>query len=296
MTDAADPIPLVTAADLATGSNDVEGVDFDVLRQLLGDTVEDGEERYGLTWKGKRQARAFALTPSLGTLRPAIEDGVEWDTSRNVVIEGENLEVLKLLRRSYNGKIKFIYLDPPYNTGNDFVYPDDYSNSIASYEALTNQRDADGRAMSTNAETSGRYHTDWLNMMYPRILLAKDLLTEDGLVFISCDDIEAYHVRLLLNEAFGSENLIADLIWKKSYGGGAKVKHVVIHHEHIFCFARNKISLGRLELPPDPAARRYYRQRDEKFETRGPYRLQPLATTKQPFLGCHTDGSSCVLC
>ncbi|MBJ7527821.1 MAG: site-specific DNA-methyltransferase, partial [Sphingomonadaceae bacterium] len=197
------PIPPVTRNDPAAHSGDVAGeniaalkalfpsivtdgkVDFEVLRQLLGDEVEEGTERYGLNWKGKARARAFALTPSLGTLRPAKGDSKDWDTTRNIVIEGDNLEVLKLLRKSYAGKVKLIYIDPPYNTGKDFVYPDNYTDSLANYEKLTGQRGEDGARMTSNKETSGRFHTDWLNMMYPRLMLAKELLRDDGFIAIS---------------------------------------------------------------------------------------------------------------
>lgn len=153
-------------------------LDFDVLRQLLGDSVDEREEKYGLNWHGKRAARLLALTPSRGTLRPAPEDSVDWDTTQNLMIEGDNLEVLKLLRKSYAGKVKLIYIDPPYNTGKDFVYKDDFRDSIRNYQMLTGQIDSDGRKIDTNSEASGRFHTDWLNMMYPRLSLAAELLAQ----------------------------------------------------------------------------------------------------------------------
>ena len=165
-------------------------VDFDVLKQLLGDEVDEREEKYGLNWYGKRQARQLALTPSTGTLRPCPEESVGWDTTRNLMIEGDNLEVLKLLQKSYTGKVKLIYIDPPYNTGKDFVYPDDYRDNIRNYLDLTGQTDDGNRKLSSNPETSGRFHTDWLNMMYPRLKLARNLLCNDGAIFISVDDTE----------------------------------------------------------------------------------------------------------
>lgn len=253
-------------------------VDFEVLKQLLGGAVEEKEEKYGLNWHGKRRARQLALTPSTGTLRPCPQDSVDWDTTQNLMIEGDNLEVLKLLQKSYAGKVKLIYIDPPYNTGKDFVYPDDFRDNIKNYLELTGQVEG-GRKISSNTEASGRFHTDWLNMMYPRLKLARNLLREDGLIFVSCDDSEARHLFNLASEVFGEENIVGQLIWKKSYGGGAKTKHVVVLHEYVLCIGRSKDSLGRLELPPDPKARRYYKFQDSKFETRGPYRLQPLATT-----------------
>lgn len=231
-------------------------VNVDVLKALIGDqTVTDADEKFGLTWHGKRRARQVALTPSTGTLRPCPEDSVDWDTTQNLMIEGDNLEVLKLLQKSYAGKVKLIYIDPPYNTGKDFVYPDNFQDSIRNYLELTGQLEG-GTKISSNTEASGRFHTDWLNMMYPRLKLAKNLLTENGLIFLSCDDAELVDVTCALNEIFGEENFVAQLIWKKSYGGGAKVKHVVVLHDYVLCFARKLEALGRLELPPDPNARR----------------------------------------
>lgn len=258
----------------------VATVNVDVLKALVGDqTVSDADEKYGLNWHGKRRARQLALTPSTGTLRPCPEESLDWDSTQNLMIEGDNLEVLKLLQKSYAGKVKLIYIDPPYNTGKDFVYPDDFRDNIGNYKRLTGQVDGEGIARSANTESSGRFHTDWLNMMYPRLKLARNLLCEDGLVFISCDDSEAQHLFSLASEVFGEENVVGQLIWKKSYGGGSKTKHVVVLHEYVLCIARSKDRLGRLELPPDPKSRKYYKFQDSKHETRGPYRLQPLATT-----------------
>ena len=254
-------------------------IDFDVLKQLLGSTVDEREEKYGLNWHGKRQARQLALTPSTGTLRPCPEDSVDWDTTQNLMIEGDNLEVLKLLQKSYTGKVKLIYIDPPYNTGNDFVYPDHYGDNTRNYLAITGQIDGERRKLSSNTEASGRFHTDWLNMMYPRLKLARNLLLDDGLIFVSCDDNEVATLRRLLDEIFGEENFVSQIVWKKSYGGGAKTKHVVALHEYVLCFAKNRDAIGRLELPPNPETQKYYKFRDEKFDNRGPFRVQPLATT-----------------
>ncbi|PZU43770.1 MAG: site-specific DNA-methyltransferase [Sphingomonas sp.] len=214
-------------------------IDFEVLRQLLGEAVEEGEERYGLNWKGKAAARAFALTPSLGTLRPAPEDSVDWDSTQNILIEGDNLEVLKLLRRSYAGKVKLIYIDPPYNTGNDFVYPDDYRDSIGNYEALTGQRGADGARMTSNKEASGRFHTDWLNMMYPRLVLAKELLRDDGAIFISIGDEELSNISTLCGEIFGEENWLATIAWQKKYGVSADAKGIPLMQDYIVSVQRS---------------------------------------------------------
>jgi adenine-specific DNA-methyltransferase len=220
MPDEPNPIPPITRDDPAAQSGDVVGdnvaalkalfpsivtdgkVDFDVLRQLLGDEVEEGDERYGLNWKGKARARAFALTPSLGTLRPAKDDSKDWDTTRNIVIEGDNLEVLKLLRKSYRSKVKAIYIDPPYNTGTNIVYPNKFEDSLSYYLAVTGQS-ADGMRLATNAETNGRFHTNWLDMIYPRLMLAKEMLAPDGVLFVTMDENEISGLILLLKEVFG---------------------------------------------------------------------------------------------
>lgn len=183
-------------------------IDFDKLKQILGDYVEDSNERYNFTWNGKGRALRLSQTPSLGTLRPCKEESKDWDTTQNLYIEGDNLEVLKLLQKSYHGKVKMIYIDPPYNTGKDFVYPDDFHDSLENYKKLTGQVDSEGNKLSTNTEASGRYHTDWLNMMYPRLRLARNLLTDDGVIFISIDDNEAHNLRKQCDEIFGEENLL----------------------------------------------------------------------------------------
>lgn len=181
-------------------------IDFEVLKQVLGGTVDEREEKYGLNWHGKRRARQIALTPSTGTLRPCSEDSVDWDTTQNLMIEGDNLEVLKLLQKSYAGKVKLIYIDPPYNTGGDFVYPDDFQDNIKNYLMRTGQMESDGRKNSSNTEASGRWHTDWLNMMYPRLKLARSLLSDDGMIFISIDDNEIANLRKVCDDVFGEEN------------------------------------------------------------------------------------------
>ena len=181
-------------------------IDFEVLKSLLGGEVDEREEKYGLNWHGKRQARQLALTPSTGTLRPCPEESVDWDTTQNLMIEGDNLEVLKLLQKSYAGKVKLIYIDPPYNTGKDFIYPDDYRDNIQNYLKLTGQTDDDNRKLSSNTEASGRFHTDWLNMMYPRLKLARNLLRDDGAIFISIADHEVHNLRCVMEDIFGEES------------------------------------------------------------------------------------------
>jgi adenine-specific DNA-methyltransferase len=228
--------------ELVTEGEDGVAVNLDVLKQLVGDqTVTDAEEKYGLNWHGKRSARQLALTPSTGTLRPCPEDSVDWDTTQNLMIEGDNLEVLKLLQKSYAGKVKLIYIDPPYNTGKDFVYPDNFQDNIKNYLELTGQIGEGGRKLSSNTEASGRFHTDWLNMMYPRLRLARNLLREDGAVLISIDDHEVENLRYVCNEIFGEENFIASLVWEKGRKNDAKLFSV--GHEYVLVFAK---SLGLL--------------------------------------------------
>lgn len=215
-------------------------VDFEALKQLLGSAVDDRDEKYGLNWHGKRKARQIALTPSTGTLLPVPEESVDWDTTQNLMIEGDNLEVLKLLQKSYAGQVKLIYIDPPYNSGGDFVYPDDFSNSIQNYLELTGQI-ANGKKLSTNTEASGRFHTDWLSMMYPRLKLAKALLDKEGLIFVSIDDGELPTLRLAMDDIFGEESFLATFIWKSRQNKDNRtVTGASIDHEYIVAYG-NKI-------------------------------------------------------
>ena len=215
-------------------------IDFAVLKQLLSGETEERQEKYGLNWHGKRQARQLALTPSTGTLRPCPEDSVDWDTTQNLMIEGDNLEVLKLLQKSYAGKVKLIYIDPPYNTGNDFVYSDDYQNSMANYLKVTGQTDGSGHRLSSNTEASGRFHTDWLNMLYPRLKSARSLLSQDGLLFVSADDGELPNLRLICNEIFGEENFLACFVWKSRQNKDNRtLTGASIDHEYIVCYGNS---------------------------------------------------------
>ena len=218
-------------------------VDFEVLKQLLGSVVDEREEKYGLNWHGKRRARQLALTPSTGTLRPCPEDSVDWDTTQNLMIEGDNLEVLKLLQKSYAGKVKLIYIDPPYNTGKDFVYPDNFQDNIKNYLELTGQTGEGGKKLSSNSEASGRFHTDWLNMIYPRLKLARNLLREDGVIFVSIDDGELDNLRALFNEVFGEENFVVQIIWRKR-STPPNDKIIGANHDYILCFAKDISSAG----------------------------------------------------
>ena len=236
----------------------IEGkVDFDVLRELLGDAVETGDEKYGLTWHGKRKARRLALSPSTGTLRPVPEESVDWDNTQNLMIEGDNLEVLKLLQKSYAGKVKLIYIDPPYNTGNDFVYPDDFRDTIRNYQELTGQVDGGGKKVSSNTETSGRFHTDWLNMMYPRIMQARSMLGPDGLMAVHIDEHERARLEQLLDEIFGEENRLGTIIWNKGNPKGDS-RGVSYQHESLLLYTRNAEELfrtGDLRRPKKNAER-----------------------------------------
>ncbi|EFH6997551.1 site-specific DNA-methyltransferase [Escherichia coli] len=215
------------------------GIDFDVLKQLLGENVDEKEERYGLNWHGKRQARQLALTPSRGTLRPCKDESVDWDNTKNLMIEGDNLEVLKLLQKSYAGKVKLIYIDPPYNTGKDFVYSDNFQDNMKNYLEMTGQTE-DGVRITTNAETSGRYHTDWLNMIYPRLKLARNLLKEDGVIFISIDDAEVDNLKKVCSEIFGEENFVANIVWQKKYSPQNDATYFSDMHDHILVYAKQR--------------------------------------------------------
>lgn len=214
-------------------------IDFEVLKQVLGGAVDERDEKYGLNWHGKRRARQIALTPSTGTLLPCPQDSVEWDTTQNLMIEGDNLEVLKLLQKSYSRKIKLIYIDPPYNTGSDFVYKDDFADGIKNYLAVTGQIDESGKT-SSNTESSGRFHTDWLNMMYPRLKLARDLLDDEGLIFISIDDHELANLIILCDNIFGEENCIEIFCWQKTTTPANLSKNTKKSIEYIVCYAKNR--------------------------------------------------------
>lgn len=215
-------------------------IDFEKLRLALGDQVETGRERYGLTWAGKAEAMRAVQIPSTATLVPDRSESVDWDTTKNVFIEGENLEILKLLQKSYCGKVKMIYIDPPYNTGGDFIYPDNYRDSVGNYLRLTGQISGEGQKLTTNTETSGRYHSNWLNMMYPRLFLARNLLREDGVIFISIDDHEVENLRCILDEIFGEENFVATVIWQKVFAPKNTAQFFSEDHDYIVVYGRAK--------------------------------------------------------
>lgn len=214
-------------------------IDFDVLKHILGGEIEEGEEYYRFTWAGKAQARREAHKPSTGTLRPCPEESVDWEKTENLYIEGDNLEVLKLLQKSYGGKIKMIYIDPPYNTGKDFVYKDNYKDNLKNYQELTGQVDSEGNKLSTNSDSDGRYHSNWLNMMYPRLRLARNLLADDGVIFMSIDDNEADNLKKLGNEVFGEKNFLGQIIWERAYSPVNLKKHFSESHDYIIVFSKN---------------------------------------------------------
>lgn len=242
-------------------------INWDVLHEALGEYLEDeSNEHFGLTWPGKREARRLAAIPSKGTLVPVPGEGINEESTYNVFIEGENLEVLKLLQKSYARRVKMIYIDPPYNTGNDFVYADDYSEPLISYLNKTGQIDDSGNRLSTNTRSGGRFHSNWLSMIYPRLIISRQLLCEDGVIFISIDDHEYHNLRLLLNEIFGEENFVSSLPWKGK-GGGADNKYLMQAHEYVLLYAKNKqnfivgeqIKTGENYPKFDPVVNRNYK-------------------------------------
>ena len=242
----------------------VRAIDKDVLMQEISCTVVDGnEERYQFTWPDKKKSVLLANAPINKTLRPCREESVNFDTTENLYIEGDNLEVLKLLQETYLGKIKMIYIDPPYNTGNDFVYEDDFAQSTEEYMANSGQFDTEGNRLVKNLDSNGRYHTDWLNMIYPRLKIAKNLLTEDGVIFISIDDSENKNLKNVCDEIFGAANFVSQLIWQNKKGGGNDSKYIAIEHEYILVYARNISALSEFyEAYSDDYIKRY-KEHDE---------------------------------
>ncbi len=233
-------------------------IDFDQLRQELSkDIVEGPEERYQFTWPDKRNAIRLANAPTTDTLRPCREESVDFDNTQNLYIEGDNLQVLKLLRENYLGKVKMIYIDPPYNTGNDFVYNDDFAQSAGEYVHNSGQEDEQGNRLVTNPESNGRFHTDWLNMIYPRLKVAKDLLSEDGVIFISIDDHEQDNLKRVCNEIYGAHNFIAQLVWERAFSPKNDAKYISNSHDYVLMYAKNIQSfvIGRLDRTEEANAR-----------------------------------------
>lgn len=257
-------------------------VDFDKLQGLLGHYIADDKEKYSFSWKGKADSLRLAQKRSTGTLRPCKEESKNWDTTENLYIEGDNLEVLKLLQSSYLNSVKMIYIDPPYNTGNDFVYTDDFADGIAHYKEVT------GQATKSNPETAGRYHTNWLNMMYPRLKLARNLLTDDGVIFISIDDNEVANLKKVCDEVFGEDNFITILVWKKKAGGANDSTDIAVEHEYIMCYKKRYNGISKIPLGEDRI--KEYKFSDEKEETHGKYTIKNLNDKSlQDSKGLHYD-------
>jgi len=227
------------------------------LQALLGDYVEKDKEFYQMTWAGKTQAKKEANKVSTGTLRPNKDDSKNWDTTGNIFIEGDNLEVLKLLQKTYSNKIKMIYIDPPYNTGKDFVYKDNYKDNLSNYLELTGQTDEDGKKLTTNTDSDGRYHSNWLNMMYPRLKLARNLLTDEGVIFISIDDNEQANLKKLCDEIFGEENFITNFCWEKKKKPSFLNKNLGAKFEYILLYAKNRISTGAFSVDLTEEGKKY---------------------------------------
>lgn len=262
-------------------------IDLEKFKATFTDDINFANERYVLNWAGKSDAFKVLQMPTTATLKPQPEQSINFDTTENVFIEGENLEVLKVLQKSYYGKIKVIEIDPPYNTGSDsFIYPDSFKENKAEYEKRIGDKDEEGYLMKEgmfrkNNKDSGHYHSNWLSMMYPRLFLAKNLLREDGVIFVHIDDNEFHNLRLLMNEIFGEENFVETLCWKKKYGGGAKEKYLVSVHEYILVYAKSIYSLPEIMVEFDlEKARKFYKHKDENFETLGYYRTHPLEAVK----------------
>lgn len=250
-----------------------KAINFDMLKQMLSDEVVEGDEAYEFTWVGKKEAIVEANKPIRKTLRPYKEESVNWDSTENLYIEGDNLEVLKLLQESYLGKVKMIYIDPPYNTGNDFIYNDDFKMTGEEYADVAGEIDEDGNRMVKNADTNGRFHSDWCSMIYSRLMLARNLLSDDGVIFISIDDNEVDNLRKICDEIFGSNNYIANLIWQSTPGSntGDDVKTVT---ENILLYSKNKSSCHFLNQ--EISDNEKYSNHDEYYEKRGGYVLNKL--------------------
>lgn len=250
-------------------------IDFEKLKQNLSDSViSERAERYQFTWPDKSKAILLANSPINATLRPCREDSVDFDNTQNLYIEGDNLDVLKCLKETYLHKVKMIYIDPPYNTGNDFVYEDDFAQSSEEYLANSGQFDEQGNRMFTNAESNGRFHTDWLNMIYPRLKVARDLLTDDGVIFISIDDNEVENLRKVCDEVFGESNCIAQLIWEKKYTIANDAKYFSDVHDYILCYSKKKEFFHIGKLPRTAQMNAAYKNPDN--HPKGPWKATPL--------------------
>jgi adenine-specific DNA-methyltransferase len=264
-------------------------LDLQKLQTLLGEAVNTDTERYQLSWAGKSEAYKVLQMPTTATLIPQPEHSVNWDESENIFIEGENLEVLKVLQKSYYGKIKMIYIDPPYNTGSDsFIYPDKFSETKEEYLKRIGEKDEDGYMMKEglfrkNSKENGQFHSNWLNMMLPRLFLARNLLKDDGVIFISIDDNEQANLKLLMDEVFGEENFVGEMVWQKKTGAGAKTKGFITLHEYILCYAKNLELAGDVGTTISEKMKKMYSGVDEKYEKLGGFATWPLDTTSMDY-------------
>lgn len=259
--------------DPKTGRTE-RAVDFDALKERLGDVAEGNRERYQFTWPGKREAKRLAREPIAKTLRPVKERSKDWDTTKNLYIEGDNLDALKLLRENYAGKVKLIYIDPPYNTGHDFVYDDDFSQTQDEFSSESGEYNEDGGRLVANTESNGRFHSDWCSMIYPRLLLARDLLTSDGAIFISIDDNEYLNMRALCNEIFGVANFVASIVWQKTLTRRNDAQQISTAHDYVLVFAKQLSSLKIQHEPVGEKQRATYTNRDN--DPRGDWLAVPF--------------------
>lgn len=259
--------------DPKTGRTE-RAVDFDALKERLSDVAEGNRERYQFTWPGKREAKRLAREPIAKTLRPVKERSKDWDTTKNLYIEGDNLDALKLLRENYAGKVKLIYIDPPYNTGHDFVYDDDFSQTQDEFSSESGEYNEDGGRLVANTESNGRFHSDWCSMIYPRLLLARDLLTSDGAFFISIDDNEYLNMRALCNEIFGAANFVASIVWQKTLTRRNDAQQISTAHDYVLVFAKQLSSLKIQHEPVGEKQRATYTNRDN--DPRGDWLAVPF--------------------
>lgn len=261
--------------ECVTEGPDGLAVDFDALKQALSSQIVEGpRERYMLDWPGKRAATAMANQPTDKTLRPAKDESIDFDTTQNLFIEGDNLEALKLIQETYLGQVKMIYIDPPYNTGKDFVYRDDFKQAREDYEAESDQRDEEGNRLVANPETSGRFHSDWLSMMYPRLKLAKSLLADDGVIFISIDENEAHNLRRLMDEVFGEGNFVSQAGWQKVYSPKNQARYLSNDYEFVMVYSRNIVDFKVGLLPRTEEMNKRYKNPDN--DPRGPWKAGDL--------------------
>ena len=287
-----------------TEAKDADGklkkaINFEMLKQMLSPDVLDGDEAYEFTWVGKKASIVEANRPIYKTLRPCKEESVNWDNTENLYIEGDNLEVLKLLQESYLGKVKMIYIDPPYNTGNDFIYRDDFKQSAADYDEDSGVYDEDGNRMFKNTDTNGRFHSDWCSMIYSRLMLARNLLTDDGVIFVSIDDSEVKNLKNVCDEVFGASNFVAQLVWQNKKGGGNDSTHIAIEHEYILTYAKNITLLGEFyETYSDDYIKRYKEEDDigrffwDTFKRKAGKQYYPITCPDGTVLEYDEDGNA----